>query len=96
MGSGTIIPNGVPKQGMLPWCGNCTRHTLTNRHSANGDRLFFFVRNGEMTLDEIQIRPLLSQPVEGVPAIALDEQQGICESFAIIAGCGPRAADHLT
>ncbi|MHB0959121.1 MAG: LamG-like jellyroll fold domain-containing protein [Pirellulaceae bacterium] len=38
------------------------RRTLINRHAAEGDRLFFFVRNGAVFFEEIQIRPLLSQP----------------------------------
>jgi hypothetical protein len=34
--------------------------TLIHRQDANGDRLFLFVRKGEVTFDDIRVRPLLA------------------------------------
>jgi hypothetical protein len=51
----------IVKDDLVDVCvGN--RRTLINRHSANGDRLLLFVRNGEVTFDDIKVRPLLSRP----------------------------------
>jgi len=51
----------IVKDDLVDVCvGN--RRTLLNRHSANGDRLFLFVRNGEVTFDDIKVRPLVSRP----------------------------------
>ncbi len=43
------------------------RRTLLNRTSATGKRLYFFARSGEVKFDDIQVRPLNSQPKQ--PAV---------------------------
>ena len=43
------------------------RRTLINGGSANGDRLFFFARNGEVEFEDIEVRPLACQPPAASP-----------------------------
>jgi hypothetical protein len=35
------------------------RRTIIGRHTGHGDRLFFFVRNGQVVISNLEIRPLL-------------------------------------
>jgi hypothetical protein len=39
--------------------------TLLQRQTSQGDRLFFFVRQGEVSFEDIEVRPLLDQPAPG-------------------------------
>ncbi len=41
------------------------RRTLLQRQAGQGDRLFFFVRNGTVSFEDIEVRPLLDQPAPG-------------------------------
>ena len=59
----------VVKDDLVDVCVD-NRRTLINRQSSDGDRLYLFVRNGEVAFDDVQVRPLHSQPAP-VAAVAL-------------------------
>ena len=52
----------IVKDDLVDACIDGRRTIITrNRARLTGDRLFFFVDHGEVTFDEIQVRPLLNQ-----------------------------------
>jgi hypothetical protein len=55
---GPFTVNAVVKDDIVDVCID-NRRTIIQRHKGNGDRLFFFAQDAEVTFESVAVRPLV-------------------------------------